>query len=338
MWGTGQRIIHLLDDDTPGGVTRLLDHIAADPVLAQMGEHRVQPVRRGAIGRSLREADVIVSHLTPGWRSLPGLMTLRALNPDRTLIHVEHSYSAGFLAAGVLHRARFMTMLRTAYSLFDRVVAVSDEQAAFLRRHGLARPGTLAVVPPAVDLGPFLGLAPRGGPARIFGGIGRLVPQKGFDILIAAFRGLEDPALRLRIVGNGPERAALCAAASGDPRISIESFAAQPSRVMADLDAVAMPSRWEPFGLVGLEARAAGRLLLAASVDGLKDQAAEGGVAVRGQGVEVWREALAAAAEGRPGHDAAAARAAARRVSDRFRQGWAEVLGGRQPRPDHAAA
>ena len=127
---------------------------------------------------------------------------------------------------------------------------------------------------------------------RVFGAIGRFNKQKGFDLLIRAFRNVDDPKLRLRLIGDGPEREALEALAEGDPRIEIQGFTEAPAVALAGVDAVAIPSRWEPFGLVALEARAAGRTVIASHVDGLADQAFEGVLPVPSPTIEAWAAAI----------------------------------------------
>ncbi|MFD2855829.1 glycosyltransferase [Seohaeicola zhoushanensis] len=86
-------------------------------------------------------------------------------------------------------------------------------------------------------------------------------PAKGFDLLIRAYRQVKGQAV-LRIHGEGPERAALEALAEGDRRIQFTGFVADPAAAMAQCDAVVMPSRWEPYGIVALEALTARRPLL----------------------------------------------------------------------------
>ncbi|WP_116082403.1 glycosyltransferase family 4 protein [Tropicimonas sp. IMCC34011] len=283
------RILHLVDDTNPGGVTRYLDFLASSP--ASGLEHIVRPVSRTRPSAGGEAADIIVSHLAVTWRGLPGLMALRGAHPDTPLVHVEHSYSAGFVACNVTARRRFHTLLRTAYALFDRVVAVSGAQGEWLRLRNLVRPCALSVIPPCVDLAPFRALpAPR--QRRVIGAMGRFDPQKGFDLLIRAFRAVDDPSLTLRLIGDGAERAALEALAEGDARISFHGFAGDPAAAMAECDVIAMPSRWEPYGLVALEAMAAGRVLLVGAADGLADHAGSGAHAVRGAGTEVWRDSL----------------------------------------------
>ncbi|MEM8729126.1 MAG: glycosyltransferase [Pseudomonadota bacterium] len=285
-------IVHLVDDTTAGGIMRMLDYIRTDPAMADLGQHEVVSVKRGQFSAPAVSADVIVSHLSVCWRSLPMLIALRARYAGQTLVHIEHSYTEAFVAARVRNQARFKTLLRTAYALFDRVVAVSAAQGEWLSRRGLVSAPTLTVIPSCVDLVPFLALEPVYRRPRVIGAIGRFETQKGFDTLIRAFRSAPDSELRLRLIGDGSDRAHLHDLAKGDSRISFVGYSADPASVMAGLDAVAMPSRWEAYGLVALEARAAGRPLLVAPVDGLKDHIVAGAKVVPGGSLAGWQGAL----------------------------------------------
>lgn len=287
------RIVHLIDDRTPGGVTRYLDFIANDPEMARLGRHQVVPVPRARPASVPVEADILVSHLAVTWRGLPGLMLLRASHPGTPMIHVEHSYCAGFVAANVTARRRFYALLRTGYSLFDQIAAVSHSQAAWIERHGLAAPPALSIVPPTVDLSPFHALAEPGRRVRNFALIGRLDRQKGFDVAIEAFRRVEGGDLRLRIHGAGPDLAALRQRAAGDPRISFAGHAATPAEAYASAEVILMPSRWEPFGLVAREALAAGRQVAVSCVDGLAELPPAGTLRVPELDPEAWRQAIA---------------------------------------------
>ncbi|MDW4498538.1 glycosyltransferase family 4 protein [Sulfitobacter sp. D35] len=291
------RIVHLIDDTQPGGVMRYLEFLARDAGLAGLASHAVVPVPRKAPYAVHVEGDLIVSHLTVSWGGLAGLMTLRALHAGTPMVHVEHSYCAGFAAANVRAPRRFQTLLRCAYALFDRVVAVSEGQADWLRTRRLVDTDALRVIRPCVDLSGFRNLP---APARIrtIGAIGRFDRQKGFDLLIRAFRAVPDPDLRLQMIGDGEEAAALVALAEGDSRITFPGFAPDPVAAMAGCDAIAMPSRWEPYGIVALESLAAGRPLLVSRADGLRDHATNGAIAVPDMSVECWSDALAHVAAG----------------------------------------
>jgi D-inositol-3-phosphate glycosyltransferase len=280
-------ISHLIDDCSPGGVVRFLDWLqTAD----RLGAQTVVPVRRGSWSAPQLTATMIVSHLVVSWRNLPFFMALRRKYPSTPIIHVEHSYSEKFADLNVGNSRRFKKLLRVAYSLFDRVVAVSEEQANWLRSENLAPSHVLRVITPVVDLSRFLKLPLPSGPIRRIGAIGRLHPQKGFDILITAFRKCALAGMELHVYGDGPERSALQQLASGDSRIIFHGFA-DPVDAMEKCDVVAVPSRYEPFGLVALEARAAGRTVLTSGVDGLADQGNYGAISV-GRDADAWQKAL----------------------------------------------
>lgn len=287
------KIIHLVDDTSAGGVTRFLNTIRKDSTLAETAKHEVLPVARGRLPMGL-SADVIVSHLSVSWRTLPSLVALRARYAHLPLVHIEHSYSEGFVAAKVRNLGRFHCLLRTAYALFDRVVAVSHGQAKWLRDTGLVTAEALTVISPCVDLDPFLAMPKHSGPVRRLGAIGRYDGQKGFDLLIRAFLEADTHDMTLDLIGSGPDCDDLVALAQGDARIRFHPFTADPAAAMAELDAVLMPSRWEPYGLVALEARAAGRLLVANRIDGLNDHVEAGAIAVADPTVEHWAEAIEA--------------------------------------------
>ncbi|WP_323770019.1 glycosyltransferase [Antarctobacter sp.] len=284
-------VLHLIDDTTAGGVMRVLDHIRHCPLMARNAVHSVQPVLRGKPLPPVA-ADVVVSHLTVSWRMLPMLILFRARNATTPLVHVEHSYTEGFAALNVSAKRRFHTLLRTTYALFDRVVAVSRGQARWMQARKLVSDKALQVINPVVDLQGFRALPPASATRRTVGAIGRLDPQKGFDMLIPAFRALARRDIRLNVYGDGSERAALEALAEGDDRIRFMGHAASPEAAMAEVDVVAMPSRWEAFGLVALEARAAGRPLVSSGVDGLSDQTAGRTETVAGWSVDSWSRAL----------------------------------------------
>jgi glycosyltransferase involved in cell wall biosynthesis len=100
----------------------------------------------------------------------------------------------------------------------------------------------------------------------LFLAMGRLVRQKGFDLLIEAMRLTSQPC-RLVIVGDGPDRAALAQQARNGGVADRVIFAGQvsdPAQWLAQADLFILPSRWEGFGHVIVEAMAAGLPVIAA--------------------------------------------------------------------------
>jgi glycosyltransferase involved in cell wall biosynthesis len=95
----------------------------------------------------------------------------------------------------------------------------------------------------------------------VFGSVGRLVSEKGMDLLIDAFRAAfptrQEP-VRLVIVGDGPLRAELSARAVGDPRIILSGAQREIAPFHRSFDTYVSAARFEPFGIAILEAMAAG--------------------------------------------------------------------------------
>jgi glycosyltransferase involved in cell wall biosynthesis len=102
--------------------------------------------------------------------------------------------------------------------------------------------------------------------------VGRLAPGKGVDTLVTAWSQRIGPAaLRLALVGDGPDRGRL-AATIGDG-VELTGWLdrdAVTSRVLR-ARALVMPSEWyEPFGMVLIEAMSAGLPIITTTVAGAR--------------------------------------------------------------------
>jgi glycosyltransferase involved in cell wall biosynthesis len=98
--------------------------------------------------------------------------------------------------------------------------------------------------------------------------VSRLVPSKAFDILLAAAARLE-PRPRVRIIGRGALAAALSAQASElGVAATVETGCDDQQLVEAYRRAsvVVCPSRFEGFGLTGIEALACGTPVVASDI------------------------------------------------------------------------
>jgi glycosyltransferase involved in cell wall biosynthesis len=100
--------------------------------------------------------------------------------------------------------------------------------------------------------------------------VGRLIARKGFDRLLRATAAAvaSGAAIELRIVGSGPEEGSLkrlTADLGIGGSVTFAGFADQARlpEVYADADAFAFPTLRDPFGIVLLEAAAAGLPLIA---------------------------------------------------------------------------
>ncbi|PZN92761.1 MAG: glycosyltransferase, partial [Alphaproteobacteria bacterium] len=290
------RCIHLCDDFALGGVAKALS-VYDHPSIAAVVENNVLPVAlRKRLAPKL-DADVIVTHFPPGWRSLPFLASLRLRNGGARLIHVEHSYTGAWEAARVARPRRFRTMLRMAFGLFDEIVAVSHGQARWLGEATGIAPGKLHVLYPWSGSQKLDTVAlPEISPERplVLGAFGRFSAQKGFDTLIAAMAQLDPARFRLLLGGFGADDAALRAQAAGLPHVEFVGKVGDVPAFIARCDVIVVPSRWEAFGQVVAEAKMAGRAVLVADLDGMPEQVGDAGVIADCSTAERLAAALAA--------------------------------------------
>ncbi|QOZ35406.1 glycosyltransferase [Bradyrhizobium sp. CCBAU 53421] len=104
--------------------------------------------------------------------------------------------------------------------------------------------------------------------------VGRLSREKGVGVLLDAVAGTDVP---LRIVGEGPERAALEARAPGNVRFLGALSRADVLREMASARALVVPSLWyEGFPMVVVEAFARGTPVIASEIGGLAEVVSAG--------------------------------------------------------------
>ncbi|AVH60475.1 MULTISPECIES: glycosyltransferase family 4 protein [Streptomyces] len=156
--------------------------------------------------------------------------------------------------------------------------AVADEVGE--RPVGIA---PLAILPNGVDTTAYHPAVrpPSREPYVLF--VGRLVPQKGVDVLLRAFGAVlrRIPRARLLVVGDGEQRLYLerMARALGlMPQVVFLGWQTGPELVhlYQQAEVLAVPSVYEPFGLVALEGLACGRPVVASRTGGLADIVTDG--------------------------------------------------------------
>ena len=254
----------------------------------------------------------------------------------------------------------FRALLRRVTAGAGAVTVISDHVAGPIRRAVSPAP-VLKLSPgvdterfrPSLDDGPWrerLGLVDR----KIVLCVGRIVPRKGQDVLVRTFDAVREavPDAALVIVGDGPSRREVGSLAASSRHADSIVFPGEvrdedlPS-LYATADLFAMPcrSRWgglevEGFGIVFMEAAAAGLPVVAGRSGGAAEAVVDGqtGLVVDGTDdaavveaiVRLLRDPVEASAMGARGRERAAGYDW-RRIADRLGRILREVADGRPP-------
>ena len=248
---------------------------------------------------------VLFGHALPLGALGPGLAEEGV--PYATLTHGAEAWMARVPG---IHR-----LLRRALSRAEVVFAVSRYTERFVRL-ALAPEARTALLPPGVDIDRFhpsvdgsvvrkgLGIEDR----PLVVSVSRLVARKGQDVLIRAWPRIQSrvPGATLLVVGRGPHEARLRRMAAGLGVAESVRFVGQvgeealPAHFAAG-DLFAMPTRTrraglevEGFGIVYLEAAAAGKAVVAGDSGGAAEAVVDGqtGIVAAGHDTAAVAEAV----------------------------------------------
>jgi glycosyltransferase involved in cell wall biosynthesis len=243
----------------PGVSVRELSAISSKGLPAKLGTNVTRVTRLRALLRDLRP-DVVVAFMTEanvialwaaGGLGVPVVVSERN-QPDRPGLGRAHKLAR-----------------RLTYPLASAIVVQTDTIASWSRSRFRV---PVHVIPNPVRL--------AGGNTRRSGGkvqwitsLGRLAPQKGFDILIKSFTGIAGKHLdwRLVIYGEGPDRPLLeeLRAQSGcAERIVLPGLTRDAADVLSKASLFVLPSRFEGYPNALLEALAQGLPVLATACPG----------------------------------------------------------------------
>jgi glycogen(starch) synthase len=140
------------------------------------------------------------------------------------------------------------------------------------------------VIRNGIDAGlwPFANRTPRSGPAKLLY-VGRLEYEKGIHDAIAAMPRIRrtHPGTTLIIAGDGTQQDFLVEQARKHKVLKAIDFAGRLNHehlvaYLHDTDAAVLPSHYEPFGIVALEAAATGAPLVTSNVGGLGEAVLNG--------------------------------------------------------------
>ncbi len=208
--------------------------------------------------------------------------------PNLALRGCAHVRNPRPLPASYRQTTRALDALRGA----DLAVAYSNAVERHLAVNGVTR---RAVIPLFATLAPHPPCESH--PTRRVVFAGRVVKPKGLGVLIHAIRAVD---AELVVCGDGMQLTAmrkLARRVGVEQRVRFQGWldAERLARELAEASVVAIPSLWpEPFGLVGIEALAAGRPVVASFTGGIPDWLQDGvtGVGVRPGDVQGLARAL----------------------------------------------
>jgi glycosyltransferase involved in cell wall biosynthesis len=269
---------------------------------------RALPIRFGGnfhlhhyptLARELAASRPDVFHIDEEPYNLATFLALRAARgaapPIRTLF---------FTWQNLLRRypPPFNWMERYVLTHVDGGIAGNQEAAQVCRAKGFA--GDMPVMPQfGVDETRFHPIDRNARQDSVFtiGYAGRLVPEKGIDVLLRAVAGLPDTT-RLVVIGAGPERAALerlsiALGLAGRAVFQPPAPSTEMPQVYAQFDALVLPSRaqanWkEQFGRVLIEAMACGVPVIGSTCGEIPNVIGEAGLTFVENDVEALRSQL----------------------------------------------
>lgn len=284
--GYGNRVVHIpAGPETPLGKREMSEYIP----------QFVEGIKAFACDKGI-QYDIIHSHY---WMSGLAAAALSDLWGGTPIIHMFHTLGEmkNRIARSAAEREGEYRINgeKQVLGRVDRITVATLAELTQLRFLYKADPNKMVIIPPGVDVGhfypipsdeakSFIGLHPED---RMILFVGRIEPLKGVDTLIEAMACLklkqDDRPVHLAIIG-------------GDPSASPEQMTTEMTRLQQLCDdlgldqsvvflgkrdqdklpyyysaaeVVVMPSHYESFGMVALEAMACGTPVIASEVGGL---------------------------------------------------------------------
>ena len=271
--------------------------------------------------------DIIHSHFGVGFLPLARAQGI-------PVVYTEHFSGANSSSPSASELRRE----KETYALADRLICVGNSLAELIRsRSGVE----VKVVPNIVDTSVFTP-APehRREDAFYFVATGNLLPVKGFDLLLKALAELRDggESIYLTVIGDGPERNNLLSLTKALGLEERVRFTGRISRremlpFYHSADAFVLASRAETFGVVYIEAMAAGLPVIATMCGGPEDFVEEtNGILIPTEDVGALVQAMKQMIKTRETYDSTAIAAFARekfspaRIASRLTAIYEEVL------------
>ena len=287
-------VVHLIGDKSMGGSNLYVNRLVTSRLSQKYHFFVLKLDEFRAKIKSLK-LDLIVFHYPCTWKHLLDLIRLKC---HGKILILDHHYCRGFEQDRVAVLWRFHLMLKLSYSMAEQVLCVSQAQKKWLLSRQLVAPSKVRLIPISVSgaakIEDLLAV-PLKFPQHplILGAYGRFVRQKGFDVLLKAIAMLPPENFLLYLGGYGFEESRIRDLARELPQVKLVGTVKDVPAFLALCDAIIIPSRWETGGMVCLEAKAAGKAIVASDIDALPEYLESFGLLVTPNDSEQLAKAIA---------------------------------------------
>jgi glycosyltransferase involved in cell wall biosynthesis len=300
------RVLLMIDEATVGGgqqhvlwLARGLDRAAFDVAVACESEgYLVDELRSSGIkhfsltmtNRPSASAGMRARHCIMGWKAeivhthggaagVTGRLAAQSVRGCR-IVHTYHGHH--YLHQGsALKRQMFTRIERTLLRVTDRIICVARADRDTGVAAGIVDPAKTSVILNGIACDRYTTQRTYALAGPVMGTIGRMHEQKGQRFLLDAMPEILrcTPGARLVIHGWGELEESLKAHARELQLGAAVSFAGRtndPAGVLREMELFVLPSLWEGFPIVLLEAMASGLPIVATAVDGVLEMVSDG--------------------------------------------------------------
>lgn len=231
--------------------------------------------------RLLRQEDIDILHIHSPYPAILGRLAGR-LARVKAIIYTEHN---------IVERYHPLTMLGNVltYPLNDDIIAISSAVSRSIRRWKTARSKALHTIYDAIDFDAIdsIEVSPKvikedlgiNAHHLVIGNVAHIQPQKGHRYLIQAAQLVLEQCPDVmfvivggdKVVGGIRELEELAQRLGIGDRVIFTGFRHDVLQLMAGFDVFVLPSVWEGFGIVLLEAMALGKPVIGTSVGGIPE-------------------------------------------------------------------
>jgi glycosyltransferase involved in cell wall biosynthesis len=247
--------------------------------------------------------DIIHSHLPRA--DLFGSLALSIQSTHPCFISSKHNQH------DFLNHPLFKVFLKIEASRENHIIAISDAvRRYYINLNLVPNPKSISVIHYGIDVDSIRNAAQKDDTPLTqtnkitIGTVARLTKQKGLSYLLHAMPGIlaKQPNIHLVIVGSGEEEEKLKGIVTNHSlqnHVTFAGFQTNPATWMAAMDIFILPSLWEGFGLVLLEAMALARPIIASNVGPIPEIVVNGetGLLVPSQDIDALSNAIVTLAE-----------------------------------------